>query len=110
MTEKPYMQIERLAASLRQDGRSDWAEILLHAHERIFNGTELYFAWITHLKDLLRKKHLTQSTRLQAETLLQRLRRDLAPQTYGKTDASAVEAIPLIRDDEDNLFPDDTKH
>ena len=109
MTEKPYQQIEQLAASLRQDGRSDWAEILLRAHEGIFNGTELYFTWVTHLEDLLRKKHLNQSTRLQAESLLGRLRSDLAP-THGKVDARSVDAIPLVRDTDDNLFPDNPKH
>ena len=108
--DKPYEQIERLAASLREDGRSDLAEILVHAHEGIFNGTELYFTWITHLEDLLRKKGLSQSTRLQAEKLLERFTRDLAPETYGKIDARAVEAIPLVRDSDENLFPDDTEH
>ena len=110
VTEKPYQQVERLAASLRQDGRSDWAEILLRAHEGIFNGTELYFVWITHVEDLLRKKHLTQSTRRQAEALLERLGKDFAPQPPGKIDAGEFEAIRLVRDSDENIFPDDPKH
>ncbi len=39
---KPYQEIERVAACLRPTASPGEAETLLHAHDGIFNGTELY--------------------------------------------------------------------
>ena len=106
---KPYEQIEDLALTLRSDGRSDCAEKLLRAHEGIFNGTELYFTWIGCIEGLLKRTDLSHLSRQKAETLLERLRKEFYPKTYGMRDAPSVPVIPLFRDPNDPK-DNETKH
>jgi hypothetical protein len=67
VTEKPYRQLERVAACLKRDGLSAEAERLLALHEGIFNGTELYMAWAAGLRDILRLENISGATRLEAQ-------------------------------------------
>jgi hypothetical protein len=70
MTE--YQEIEAVAASLKTDGLNKWAELLLHAHEGIYNNTELYSSWRQCLGEVSGLRSASEETRASARKLFDR--------------------------------------
>ena len=64
-----YQEIEIVASSLKRDGLNDVANNLLHAHEGIYNNTELYSTWRQCLDEIVHLPRVSGDTRIRAKRL-----------------------------------------
>ena len=69
----PNEEVFALGKALQADGLENLADRVLHAHQGIFNATELYMAWRFCVRKVLAEPELSAATRTQAEALYRRL-------------------------------------
>jgi len=74
---KPYQELEIVAACLRQDGLEDIAEELLNAHKGIFSSLELYYEWRFHLSKILQLKSISDNTCIEARRVYELIDKEL---------------------------------
>jgi hypothetical protein len=70
---QPFDDVQELAAALRREGMELHARDLEHAHDGIFNGTELWVTWRYYVERALHLPELTSETRAQARALFDQL-------------------------------------